>query len=266
MLLRRAQNKVERKTESIAVLKGPEKSFNEPQGTRVLLPDTPQKPGKGATGGDSAAKSAEGSPERGRSRNPDRTSPAEPPPLPFADKYDALECGGGGACGYLCIAAALGFDRNQTWDDMKAQLSARALTIRNDLFKHLRNDKHIAEYQSWFDAPALAGTSEQEDGAVPQNWEEWTQATLRPGRWIDGLSLLAAAKRYGICILVVPCSGDVKDRPMRFGDWRSGKDPVVLLLRKGHYQLVVVRGARASWMLWLISRRPLSLKKGLWSA
>ena len=63
---------------------------------------------------------------------------------------------------------------------------------------------------------------------------------LRQGRRIDGLSLLAAAKRYGICILVVPCS--LLSRPegppyVRFGDWRAGNGAVVLLLKDGHYQL-----------------------------
>ena len=104
---------------------------------------------------------------------------------------------------------------------MKDELKTRAKIVRNDLFKHLTSQRHLGTYPAFFDPSANAGTAEQEAGPVPKNWDEWTQSTLREGRWIDGLSILAASKRYGICIVVVPCSGCPKDRPMKFGEWRE---------------------------------------------
>ena len=74
-----------------------------------------------------------------------------------------------------------------------ATLQTRAKTVRNDLFKHM--SKHQDEYQEWFQPDPDAG--------------QHTEA--RDGRWVDGLSLLAASRRYGI-------RGDSPD------GWRPGTD------------------------------------------
>ena len=246
MLLTRAQHKVDRKVEKVSLIKGPDKSFNEPLAKRVLLPSTPQKAANKANDGVKDDK------EDKRERSPRRDKSQEQPiKMPYAEKYDALDCGGRGDCGYLCIAAALGFDRNEKWESMKPELAARARTVRNDIYKHVSSARHEGSYKPFFEANAVGGTAEQEAGPVPTNWDAWKEATLRPGRWIDGLSILAASKRYGICILVIPRSGDPKDRPMRFGEWRSGKDPVVLLLKDGHYQLARLKPGKRWPQEWL---------------
>ena len=87
--------------------------------------------------------------------------------------------------------------------------------------------------------PKLLGTAEQKE--VLRNMESWLAGTLQEGRWIDGLSLKAASKRYGVCISVIPGSSDVGELPMRFGQLRSGKARIFLLLTEGHYQLAKLK-------------------------
>ena len=72
-----------------------------------------------------------------RERSPRHEQPDPAPNVPFADKFQEVECGGGGDCGYLCLAAGLGFDKGEKFSDMESELPARALTIHHDIFKHL---------------------------------------------------------------------------------------------------------------------------------
>ncbi len=46
-------------------------------------------------------------------------------------------------------------------------------------------------------------TEETEDGLVPQDWEQWLSALLRPGRWICQYSLRAAAARLGTKVIMI---------------------------------------------------------------
>ena len=110
--------------------------------------------------------------------------------------------------------------------------------------------KHSSEYEEWY-SPALLGTEEIEAGPIPVDWESWLECTLRNGRWIDGLSLLAAASQFGTCITVIPCTGNPKDRPMFFGTPRSGKAPIMLLLRGNHYQLATLKPGRQWPQAWI---------------
>ena len=58
-------------------------------------------------------------------------------------KGTSLDTGGGGNCGYTCLAAALALDKGESIEQVKGDLPARATTIGHDLFKHL--DKYAAE-------------------------------------------------------------------------------------------------------------------------
>ena len=174
---------------------------------------------------------------RDRSRSPTGKGRAESNPA-MADlhaKFNFLDCGSEGNCGYNCLAAALGLDKGDSFDNFKDALTTRGRTVRNDLYKHMK--KHNDEYSAWFLHDSRA-TEEQEAGPVPTTWSQYLEATLRDGRWIDGLSWQAAAKRYGLHIIVIPLTGDDKDRPMAFGSARSGREPVILSLQAGHYQLL----------------------------
>ena len=85
--------------------------------------------------------------------------------------------------------------------------------------------------------PDSRASEEQEAGPIPTSWDEFLESTLRPHRWICGLSLLAISRRYGVYIVVVPAAKGSKHKPMCFGQPKSGKQPIILLLEGGHYQL-----------------------------
>lgn len=199
---------------------------------------------------------------RERSRSP--AAKDEEPKFPYSNKYEELECGGGGDCGYLCIAAGMAFDRGETWESMKDQLLARSRTIRNDLFKHMSSSKHEEEYKSWF-VPGMIGNGEQEGGEPPKDWQSWLQSTLRPGRWIDGISIRAACKRYGLHIIVIPRMDHPKNRPMVFGTPRSGRPPIVLLLHKGHYRLARLK-VGLQWPQEFLNAEVASISDGIFRA
>ena len=89
-------------------------------------------------------------------------------------------------------------------------------------------------------------TVEMEAGEIPRTWEGFLEAGLRDKRWIDGLSLTAAAKRYGVHIIVVPF-GYADAQPVCFGAPKAARDPVVLLLRS-HDTLGKLKEGMASRM------------------
>ena len=125
---------------------------------------------------------------------------------------------------------------------IKDSLEARGRTVRNDLYKHLA--KYSKEYEEWF-TPG-ADNEEIDAGKSPTTWQEFLESTLRDGRWICGLSLLAASRRYGVQIIVIPTAGEEKDKPMSFGHPKTGRPPVVLLLNplEGHYTLAQLKMGR----------------------
>ena len=139
------------------------------------------------------------------------------------------------------MAAALALEKGESPDTFKTELETRARTIRHDIYKHLK--KHEQEYKEWYQ-PEIQGDETIEAGTVPSTWNDFLESTLRKGRWICGLSLLAMSKRYGCLIVVVPPPGNTKDKPMAFGTPRAGKPPIVLLLEAGHYKLAQLKPGR----------------------
>ena len=189
---------------------------------------------------------SQASEKRDRSRSPAKQETEAP--LPFPERIEVVDCGSGGNCGYLSLAMALSLEKGEAIDKVKPILEARAKTIRHDLYKHMK--KHANEYEEWY-SPALHGSESVEAGPVPTDWTSWLESTLRNGRWVDGLSLLAAASRFGTCITVIPCTGNPKDQPMRFGKPRSGKSPIVLILRDNHYQLATLKPGKQWPQTWI---------------
>ena len=245
LYLNRVQHKIKRSEEVLQVIRP---QTRPKPGTTVGAPNRDSKSAKNnerLQKEQQANQQDEVTENRARSRSPTGRGRSEPDPA-IADlhaKFNILDCGGQGNCGYNCLAAALGLDKGESFDDIQNALTTRGRTVRHDLYKHMT--KHAAEYSTCFLRDAQA-TEEQEAGPVPTKWQEYVEATLREGRWIDGLSFQAAAKRYGLHIIVIPLTGNDKDRPMAFGSVRSGREPVVLLLRAGHYQLAQ-RKAGKQW-------------------
>ena len=135
LLLNRQQNKAKRTVQVVSVIRTPKHKVPECQ---ILLqnPEPVARSNANTSGGTAEVATAEG---RGRSRSPARgeTTKTEPA-FPYADKFEALDCGGGGDCGYLCLAAGMGFDKGEPWEDLQSKLLTRSRTIRNDLYKHIR--------------------------------------------------------------------------------------------------------------------------------
>ena len=117
-------------------------------------------------------------------------------------------------------------EKGQTFDDIRDVLETRGRTVRNDLYKHMA--KHGTEYESWF-VPPTEKNETIDAGPTPTSWQDYLESTLREHRWIDGLSLQAASRRYGIQIIVIPLRGEEKDKPMAFGEAKT-RSPIVLLL------------------------------------
>ena len=139
------------------------------------------------------------------------------PPFLSLTRFIPLIVGGGGNCVYQPLAAGLALERGQSFDSFKEELQARGRTVRHDIFKHM--DKHAKEYKEWF---APSERSEHKNaGSTPQTWDAFLESTLREGRWIEGLSLRAAIRRYGVQIAVVPLQG--KKGIDLCGLWRSQK-------------------------------------------
>lgn len=177
-------------------------------------------------------------------------------------KYDAIDCGAQGNCGYLCLAMAFGLERGEDVETLKSSIPARAVTIRHDLLTRMKKGQN--EYSDCFSFKVI-GNAEQEGGDVPDDWDSWLSCTLRDGRWIDGLSLKAASRRYGICIAVVPKSGRADDVPVRFRQPRSGKAPVFLLLKDGHYQLGKLKAGKQWPQAWLQAQEA-AVEIAMWRA
>ena len=134
---------------------------------------------------------SQASEKRDRSRSPAKQETEAP--LPFPERIEVVDCGSGGNCGHLSLAMALSLEKGEAIDKVRPILEARAKTIRHDLYKHMK--KHANEYEEWY-SPALHGSESVEAGPVPTDWTSWLESTLRNGRWVDGLSLLAAASRF----------------------------------------------------------------------
>ena len=246
MTLCKIQSNIKRQTEVVETIR-PFRRYREHtkvNEANAAPSEAKQTPSSGEAGSVSNAQVA----SRDRSRSPSKKKDVAIDTCPYADKYDAMDCGGGGDCAYLCVAMALGLEKGEDVPKIKSLLQTRARTIRHDIYKHLT--KHEAEYETWY-VPGIQGNREVEAGDVPTNWKEFLESTLREGRWVDGISLLAMSKRYGITITVVPQTGDPKDRPMKFGEPRSGKAPVFLLLKGGHYRLAQLRPGKQWPQAWL---------------
>ena len=236
LYLNRVQNKKRRSPEVVSVIR----SAYQAQCTQVTKPEA-EKQRQELARERSRSPNKDAAKDKPKEKEKEKSKEAGPFG-PFMDKVTSLDTGGGGNCGYTCLAAALALDKGESIEQVKGDLPARARTIRHDLYKHL--DKYASEYQEYFVPAEPEETIDA--GPSPTTWEEYLECTLREGRWIDGLSLRAASKRYGMHIIVIPLEGEEKDKPMAFGTPRSGREPIVLLLndRQGHYTLLQLKAGR----------------------
>ena len=167
---------------------------------------------------------------RERSRTPKKPKDS---PDALSQAVTLHECGGDGRCGYQAIAAGMSFRAKKSWESFKDNLVAMGRTCRHDIYCHLKG--HSAEYEPMF-LPDERTTELHEDGPVPKSWPQYLEGTLRDKRWIDGINIAAAARRYGVSIVVA--SLEKQFPPVRFG--KASKDPLVLVHTKEHYVLATL--------------------------
>ena len=250
LYLNRFTSKIKRTEQVLTVVKPSNKVMAVQRPTASTSAQTPASGAQSGQPKKDKLKETEGGVTRTRSRSPKTSETRQAEVNEHCSKYNSLECGGSGNCGYNCIAAALSLDKGLSFDDVRATLPAKGRTVRNDIYKHMT--KHKCEYEEWY-TPELTGSREMEAGDVPQSFTEFLESTLRDHRWIDGLSLSAAARRYGLHIIVVPKVSSPKDVPMSFGTPKAGRAPVVLLLdnAEGHYTLAQLKPGRQWPKAWL---------------
>eukprot|EP00435_Cladocopium_sp_Y103_P007050 s1814_g2.t1 len=244
LYLNRVQNRQRKSAEVMSVIR----SKYQARGTQInkdVPPNKPAPPPRERSRSPSKDKKDAKDSKESQEKPGDQQNVKSKEAGPFAkiaDRVISLDCGGAGNCGYNCLAAGLALDKGESFDNVKDLLEARGRTVRNDIYKHL--EKHKSDYSPFF---TPAESNENIDaGPSPQNWEEFLECTLREGRWIDGISLKAASKRFGIQLIVVPLVGEAKDEPMSFGTPRAGREPIVLLLndQQGHYTLAKLKEGR----------------------
>ena len=240
LYLNRVQGKVKRSEEVLQVIRPQYKARTKEAPNSASARAKPAVPPAQTSAGPENKENKDG---RTRSRSPSKDRKEPPIVQELAGRYTVLDCGGAGSCGYQCLAAALALDKGHDFNDVENTLVAKGRTTRHDIYKHMH--KHDEEYKPWFH-PDPEASEFIEDGPAPLTWPDYLEATLRNNRWIDGLSWRAASKRFGLHIIVVPLDGCEKDQPMCFGEPRSSREPVVLLLKAGHYQLAQ-RKAGKQW-------------------
>ena len=129
-----------------------------------------------------------------RALRTEQTAPiaALPRATPLLSQFALNKTAGDGACGFLCLAAALAFQNKEAWDKVKLEFDIRARTLRSEVFTWF--GRRRAEVEPLWDKGPRA-TETTEGGSMPQNFDEWRQAILRKSKLIDALCLYSAARR-----------------------------------------------------------------------
>lgn len=173
-----------------------------------------------------------------------QTAPPGPASVPkksktWSDDIKEHDVGGGGACGYLCLVASKLVGRGTKIGDARKTLEPKARTLRAELKSYM--SRHEGEFRSRW-APDSAWTYITEGGIPARDWRSWLESTLRPGRWICGMSLVAAAKRMNMHIVVLQSvSGGGTKRWYFPPNDDTTEEVAVLLLRDKHYTVGLKR-------------------------
>ena len=78
---------------------------------------------------------------------------------------EEIDCGAEGACGFLCLAAALGLQNSESWDKIKGELAVRSRTLRSEIFTWI--GRHRKDVEPLWEQDGKT-TEETEGGAIPE--------------------------------------------------------------------------------------------------
>ena len=149
------------------------------------------------------------------------------------DPFELIECGGHGKCGFNSVAVGIALQHNKDRARTIADASHLGAQLRVTLNSYFERHGHLA-----FHFEPNSSTEAQCDGSVPQTWEAYVKAVLRPGFWCDALCLLGLARRLQQRFVVIMWNPELGawERKATIGTKKGV--PIVLALRDSHYQLV----------------------------
>ncbi len=149
------------------------------------------------------------------------------------DPFELIECGGHGKCGFNSVAVGMALQNNKDRDRTIADASHLGAQLRVTLNSYFERRGHLASHFE-----PNSSTEKQCDGPVPQTWEAYVKAVLRPGFWCDALCLLGLARRLQQRFVVIMWNPEqgAWERKATIGTKKGA--PIVLALRNSHYQLV----------------------------
>lgn len=171
------------------------------------------------------------------------------------DKYELIECGGGGACSFLSATALAWRPGEEVIDGMEC--ATRASTLRVELQRYAK--KHDEEYSTYWQVDSK--WTETTEGGIPvSTWNEWMTALLRPKRWICGLSFRILSDRLRKPIGVVEKGTNGELVSYLFGDTHRG-ERALLYLEGGHYRFIKPRAGAGDPRMTLLAEAKIPVSR-----
>ena len=166
-----------------------------------------------------------------------------PQKLAFDDRFDEVDCGALGACGFNCLAVGAALSRGGVLGDLLPKARSMGITLRTQIAHHL--NKHAADYRPFWQVDDKS-SEKMEGGPVALDWNSWVESVKRPSRWICGLTLKAASRRLGLKVIVVQRVGDAWGLPTAFGTSSGEVAPIILGLSStpGEEHYILLRPKR----------------------
>ena len=121
---------------------------------------------------------------------------------------------------------------------MKPKAATRGKTLRQQTHQYIL--EHQADFRNlWTKDPNWTTTTEDGVIPIPDNWDDWLKALLRPGRRLCQHTLRAAACRLGVRVVVVRGGGSgLWEEPIAVGSPKHLTEPIVVSLRDERYRLI----------------------------
>ena len=145
------------------------------------------------------------------------------------NKWQLVEAGGEGACGYRSLVAASILDSKVDAALTKDEVFKQAVSLRVATAQHFKKNEGRFKSSWAFDAANASHTG--------HSWEEYLNKVEEPDFYMDELQLRAAAEKLKKKIVVFYLHPQ-KAWSRRVFNGRAEGQPLVLLLKDEHYRLV----------------------------
>jgi hypothetical protein len=162
------------------------------------------------------------------------------PVIPDTGGYDVLECGDLGSCGWNSVAAGYMMAKDRGRYPTRVLLQKTVARWLDEPAGRAMVEPHWVQKSEW--------TPRTEGGSIPQTYDEWVDTIRRPGRWICGFSLGAAAQVLQIRIYVFTESDEGID--IESIDGRSSSSDATIAVTMSEKHMVAIIPSRpwpAQW-------------------